>query len=110
MSLETEVKETVEAELNELLSRNRELVITELIDGFSKVRKNQLEDLDVRVARFNEEIRRMADDLSVEFVEGEVVVKASGSGALTLRLLKAGSQWFNPVPDVNDRVMRGLYT
>lgn len=110
MSLEDAVRETVESELNSLLHARRDEVATMLIEVFGGLRKKPVEDLPQRCAAFNQRIQKMVEDLTVKFVDGKVVVRASGSGELTLRLLKAGGQWFDPMPDVNDRIMRGLYT
>lgn len=109
MDIEAALNETVEEEINGQLNRNREHVVTELITAFMDLRKNAVPDLPARIETFTLKIRQMVAGLHIKLVDGEVVVKASADGELTLRLLKAGGQWFSPMADVNDRIMRGIY-
>lgn len=70
-----------------------------------QARKAPVQDLETRLNEMRQNIDRMVQTLELEIVDGEAVVKAAGQGDATLRQLRNGTKWFDPMPDVNGMIV-----
>jgi len=68
-------------------------------------RKAPVQDLAQRLVVMRKDIENMAKSLELEIVNGKAVVKALGQGDATLRQLRNGTKWFDPMPDVNGMIV-----
>lgn len=50
----------------------------------------------------------MCEQMRVEYEKGTFVVKVNGSAEQTYKLLRLGSDWFEPNEDVVTQIMAGL--
>ncbi len=79
----------------------RDHVATEIMEWLlDRAVKKQCTDLDIRVAKMKLRVERMAKNMVVKFDAGKFVVKATGADEDTLRMLRNGTDWFLPHPDV----------
>jgi len=75
----------------------------------SSIRKKAgLTDLDKRVEEFNKRIDQMVERITLDYAEGEFVVKVTGSAEDTWKTLLRGSDWFEPVPDAMEIMLSPL--
>lgn len=71
--------------------------------------KKPFPDLALRMERMRVEIYKMTETMELQFSNGTIVVKATGSSEQTLKSLKFGTDWFAPNPDVEAQIVAGLF-
>ena len=108
--LEAALQEAVNAVLNERLKAHSAQVEARLVEWLiNTAKKKPVPDLDKRLQEMSVEIKRMVENLSLDYRNGQLVVKASGTAEETLRKLRLGTLWFDPVPDVTTLILSGIY-
>ncbi len=75
-----------------------------------KASLKRVPDLDQRLSAMPKRLRKMAKSLKLSIKDGALVVKADAESEALLSLLRRGSDWFEPHPDVNAAILMGLST
>ena len=65
-------------------------------------------DLAARIMRMEPRLRKMAKNLEMSIQEGKLVIKTDAESETLLNLLRRGSDWFDPHPDVNAAILLAL--
>lgn len=68
-------------------------------------------DLDTvqRQTSFCKRLEGLASSVQLEYgAGGKLVVRATGDGAETLRMLRNGTTWFNPAPDADSMIVTAI--
>ena len=73
-----------------------------------RARKKPVPDLAERLKWMKGEIEKLAQVLTIEFLDGRLVVKASGSAGNTLRELQRGTDWFDPHENLASEIVAVL--
>ena len=73
-----------------------------------RARKKPVPDLAERLKWMKGEIEKLAQVLTIEFLDGRLVVKASGSAGNTLRELQRGTDWFDPHENLASEIVAFL--
>ena len=73
-----------------------------------KARKKPVSDLPRRLEQFRKRIEALARNVRLIYDTGNLVVKASGDNDATLRQLKRGTNWFDPLDDVEALITREI--
>lgn len=73
-----------------------------------RARKKNVQDLPARIDKFSKDVYRMCEAMRIEYEKGAFVVKVNGSAEQTFKLLRLGSDWFEPNVDVVTQIMAGL--
>lgn len=68
--------------------------------------KKQVPNLEQLVDDFRKRISVLARSAELDYANGQIVVKATGDAETTLRMLRRGSDWFDPADDV-DKLIAG---
>jgi hypothetical protein len=74
----------------------------------NSARLKPVPDLQVRIAGMEPKLRKMAKNLDLSFQDGKLVIKADAESESLLSLLRRGSDWFDPHPDVNAAILVAL--
>jgi hypothetical protein len=103
----------VVADLDETLftisTEQRQAVVNYFMDWFNHgVRLSPVPDLAGRIARMEKKLRKMAENLEVSLQRGSLVVKSDADSLVLLTLLRRGSAWFEPHPNVDAAIMAAL--
>jgi len=89
-------------------SAQKQQVIDAFMAVFTNLRKKPVIDLEQRTAVMLKRVRLAVEDISVEFVRGELVIKTTGSADFLLKELRRGSDWFGPEPDVDKIILAAM--
>ena len=100
--LDRAMQEHAEARMRD--PRQRAQVEASLMQVFTKLGKKPVADLEKRTEEMRQRIHRAAEDMSLRFVRGELVIKVAGSAEQLLNEFRRGSDWFLPEPEV-DKIM-----
>jgi hypothetical protein len=65
-------------------------------------------DLPDRIAAMEPKLRKLAKNLEVSIQKGKLVVRADAESTALLSLLRRGSDWFDPHPDVDAAILLAL--
>ena len=65
-------------------------------------------DLAQRIANMEPRLRKMAKNLEVSIQRGKLVIRSDAESAALLSLLRRGSNWFDPHPDVDTAILLAL--
>jgi len=79
----------------------RQRIVLAVMTAFAGLRKKPVPDLALRVQKMQEQVQRLAEEVSVEFQHGNLVVKPAGSAESLIRQFRLGSDWFDPEPDID---------
>jgi hypothetical protein len=71
-----------------------------------QVRKKNVPNLEQRMMDFRKRIGVLAAKVELAYSEGRIVVKATGDADTTLRMIKRGTDWFDPADDA-DKLIAG---
>lgn len=102
------IQEAWSAEIDALLARRlekaeqREAVVSALMQGFVRLPKKALPDLAARLLDMESSLRRLAEQAALDFVNGRLVIKVSGSSESLMTQLRRGTGWYAPWPDVDE--------
>jgi hypothetical protein len=109
----TEMSKRLSVEFNAELERVRRdrhrycaTVIVQWL--MERAKKRPVPDLPQRIEKFTKDVYRMCEQMRVEYEKGAFVVKVNGSAEQTYKLLRLGSDWFEPNEDVVTQIMAGL--
>ena len=69
-------------------------------------RTRDVPDLESRLADFRKRIGVLARSVALACVDNQIVVRATGDAETTLRMIKRGTDWFDPAEDV-DKLIAG---
>ena len=105
-ALERSMQQFAEARMRQ--PQQKKQVIDTFMAVFTNLRKKPLADLAQRTAAMQIRIERAVEDMSVEFVRGELVIKAAGSSEFLLNEFRRGSDWFLPEPDVDKIILAAM--
>lgn len=108
--LRSSVSKAVDQEINERLKLRHTEVAARIIAWLvNDSRKAPIKDLDAQMKSMTESIQRLAKEMTLEYRDGNIVVNAAGTAEETLRKLRLGTSWFEPMPDIIPQIMAGLY-
>jgi hypothetical protein len=92
------------------ITPQKERAITEVFMDWlnGSARLKPLPDLPQRIQAMEPKLRKMAKNLDLSFQDGKLVIKADAESESLLTLLRRGSDWFDPHPDVNAAILVAL--
>lgn len=76
--------------------------------GFASVPKKPVPDLDARLARLQERVQHMAQDVRIGFVNDRLVVKVNGSSESLMKELRFGTSWYMPWEKIDEIVFAAV--
>lgn len=105
MIIET-LNTSVDALLTERLRdfKQRDRIVAAVMDGFSRVRKSTVPDLQKRLEQLEAGIWTLTENIQLRFLHGRPVVKVAGSSEALLEQLRRGTDWYEPWDDI-DRIL-----
>lgn len=65
-------------------------------------------DLAQRIVGMEPKLRKMAKNLEVSIQRGKLVIKSDAESLALLNLIRRGSDWFDPHPDVDTAILLAL--
>lgn len=86
----------------------RELVVQAVMTGFETLQKKPVPDLVKRTQRIEERVRKMSEQVALNFVNGRLVVKVAGSSESLMNELRRGSDWYEPWEKVDEIVLAAI--
>jgi predicted MarR family transcription regulator len=106
-------KKIAKKEIDDALERMRKarhrrcaaLIVQWLME---RARKKSVPDLAQRIDLFTKDVYKMCEAMRIEYEKGAFVVKVTGSAEQTYKMLRLGSNWFEPDADVVIQIMAGL--
>lgn len=107
-ALEASMKKIAEGRLRD--TAQKKYVVMVVMEMFNQLGKKQVPDLAERVQRMQKQVEHMVENLSLQFVRGELVVKVTGSSESLIKAFRFGSDWFLPEPDVDKIIMSAILT
>ena len=103
------MREAFEENLFTITTKKEDAVVTVFMDWMNNdARLKPLPDLPQRIMAMEPKLRRMAKNLVLSFLDGKLVIKADAESESLLSLLRRGSDWFDPHPDVNAAILMAL--
>ena len=105
-ALEQSMQKLVEDRLRD--PAQKAMVAATIMQMFTNLRKKPVPDLAQRTEAMQKRITRAVEDMSVQFVRGELVVKVAGSAESLLAQFRRGSDWFAPEPDVDKIILAAM--
>ena len=103
------LREAFEENLFTITPKKERAVAEVFMDWLNNsARLKPLPDLPRRIQAMEPKLRKMAKKLDVSFRDGELVIKADAESESLLSLLRRGSDWFDPHPDVNAAILVAL--
>lgn len=100
------MREAFEDNLFTISTKKEDAVVSVFMDWFNNsARLKALPDLPQRIGAMEPKLRRMAKNLDLSFLDGKLVIKADAESESLLSLLRRGSDWFDPHPDVNAAIL-----
>jgi len=100
------VKKYVEQQAHK--TEQKQQIVTVVMDSFGYVQKKPVPDLGIRMAAMQKRVEQLAEDISVKFAYGKWVVSAAASSESLLKELRYGSNWYTPVPDIDDLILAAV--
>jgi len=73
-----------------------------------RARLKPVPNLQDNIVGMEKKLRKMAENLEIEFVEGKLVIRSDAESMTLLRLLRRGSSWFDPHPGVDETILFAL--
>ena len=103
------IREAFEENLFTLSTKKEDAVVAIFTDWLNnRARLKPLPDLPQRILALEPKLHRMAKNLDLSFQDGKLVIKADTESESLLNLLRRGSDWFDPHPDVNAAILVAL--
>jgi hypothetical protein len=101
----------LEKSLFTITTKKEEAIVTVFMDWFNNTAAlKQVPDLQQRLMQMPIKLRKMAKNLKISIHEGKLVIKTDADSETLLSLLRRGSDWFEPHPDVDAAILVGLST
>lgn len=88
--------------------KQREMVVTILMDGFANLKKKPVPDLAQRIEAVQKRVKAMSEDIGIGFINGRLVVKVKGSSESLLTELRHGSDWYDPWDKVDEVTLAAI--
>lgn len=88
--------------------KQRELVVSALMAGFDRLQKKKVPDEAKRLKELEDRIRLMAENVSLGFVNGRLVVKVAGSSESLMKELRHGTDWYAPWDKVDETLLAAI--
>lgn len=85
--------------------KQQELVVASVMAGFEALRKKPVDNLPQRMKVLEGQVRQMAEDIRLGFVNGRLVVKVAGSSESLMTDLRRGTEWFEPWEEIDELVL-----
>jgi hypothetical protein len=85
--------------------KQQEQVVTSVMTGFEALRKKPVDDLPQRMKALEGQVRQMAEDIRLGFVNGRLTVKVAGSSESLMIALRRGTDWFEPWEEIDEIVL-----
>lgn len=73
-----------------------------------EAKKANVDNLPQRIEKWTLRIERLAENMEIEFLGEDLVVMVSGEDEATLRSLRRGTDWFEPWPQVDDKIIETI--
>ena len=89
-------------------AKQRQMVVSAVLEGFSRVAKKPVPDLEARVAKLQERVWSMSESVALRFVNGRLVIKVTGSSESLLNELRHGTDWYAPWEKVDETVVAAI--
>jgi hypothetical protein len=103
------MRQAFEEKLFTISTKKTDAVVSIFMDWFNNsARLKPVPDVQNRILAMEPKLRRMARNLDLSFQDGKLVIKTDAESESLLNLLKHGSDWFDPHPDVNAAIMVAL--
>ena len=90
--------------------KQRDLVVTAIMDGFAKLRKKPVQDEPQRLQKLQERVYRMSESVAIGFEKGRMVVKVAGSSEALMSELRRGTDWHDPWDKVDEILLAAILT
>jgi hypothetical protein len=101
----------LEKSLFTITTKKEEAIVTVFLDWFTKSASlKQVPDLQKRITDMEPRLRKMAKNLKVSIKEGKLVIRSDADSEVLLSLLRRGSDWYEPHPDIDSAILVGLST
>lgn len=112
LNFEAEAEQAINAALDKALNESAQKRVETAVFSWLAftARKKPVDDLADRLERFRKRIEVLARNVSLSCVAGEIVVRATGDGEITLRMLKRGTDWFDPADDLDGIIAGAILT
>lgn len=92
-----------------ITTKKEDAVVAVFLDWFNKeAQLRRVPDLTKRIVDMEPKLRKMAKNLDVSIKDGKLVIRSDADSEALLSLLRRGSDWFEPHPDVNAAILLGL--
>lgn len=105
--LESALQQQVENRLKNNPEQRKQIVLR-VMEAFARLRKAPVPDIVQRTERLRDRVVKMAENLSVEFRSGNLVVKPSGSSEALLTELRRGTDWYDPEEDIDKIIVAAV--
>lgn len=103
------IREAFEENLFTITTKKENAIVAVFMDWLNNdARLKPLPDLQQRIMDTEPKLRKMAKNLDLSFLDGKLVIKADAESESLLSLLRRGSDWFDPHPDVNAAILMAL--
>jgi len=100
---------TIDKSLFTITTQKQKAVVTLFLNWFTQdAQLKPVPDLQQRLVKMGPKLTKMAENLQVTIKDGKLVVKSDAESEVLLSLLRRGSDWFEPHPDVNAAILLGL--
>lgn len=86
----------------------RHTVATVIMAGFSKVRKKPVPNEAERLKKLEERVLKMAENVSLGFVNGRLVVNVVASSESLMNELRLGTDWYDPWSKVDEILLGAI--
>ncbi len=86
--------------LSTLTSSSRKDIATAMLEWVANTSNTRCPDFAIRLETMRTRIESMSERLRIVFEENRFVIKVSGLDQETFQMLKNGTDWFMPHPDV----------
>jgi hypothetical protein len=101
----------LEKSLFTITTKKEEAIVAIFIDWFNTAAAlKRVPDLQQRLLDMPIKLRKMAKNLKLSIHDGQLVIKTDADSEILLSLLRRGSDWFEPHPDVDAAILVGLST
>ncbi len=101
----------LEKSLFTITTKKEEAITSIFVDWFNTTATlKQVPDLQKRLMEMPIKLRKMAKNLKLSIHEGKLVIRSDADSEVLLSLLRRGSDWFEPHPDVDAAILVGLST
>lgn len=90
--------------------KQREMLVKMLMAGFEQVRKKNVPDLPARLKLIETRALKLAENVSVSFLNGRLMLKVAGSSEMLLNEFRRGTDWYAPWEDVDDLLLAAAMT